>query len=296
MRNKMKRLRVACASAALVAFGVLVAAPGASAHSGEYAEFNQCPSTNPSVAACLYSKTTSGEVILGNKRVPIVNPVVLQGGMKEPGAGNYAEFVGALNGETLTKAPQPVPGGLSGLVNCKEIGSFIVRIACESVFENGLTGVNSTVELAKPASAIKVNLGNILFGNSEAGVILPVKIHLENPFLGSECYIGSSSSPIMWNLATGKTSPPPPNKSISGNVGEVEFKGPDEGILRLNGNSLVDNSWSAPGANGCGGWGVELILDPIINASVGVPAAAGKNTAILTGYSDESPASVVNEH
>jgi hypothetical protein len=296
MYAKLKRARLVCVSTALVVLGALFVAPSALAHSGEYAEFNQCPSTNPSVAACLYSKTTSGEVILGNKKVPIVNPVVLQGGLKEPGAGNYAEFVGATNGETLTKSPQPVPGGLTGLVNCKEISSWIVRIACEAALENHYTGVNSTVELAKPASAIKVNLGNILFGNSEAGVILPVKVHLENPFLGSECYIGSSSSPIMWNLATGKTSPPAPNKSISGNVGNVEFKGPDEGILRLAGNSLVDNSWSAPGATGCGGFGIELILDPIINASVGVPAAAGKNTAILTGNADESPSVVVNEH
>jgi hypothetical protein len=296
MRNKMKRLRVACASAALVAFGVLVAAPGASAHSGEYAEFNQCPSTNPNVTTCLHSETTSGKVILGNKTVPIVHPVVLQGGLSEPGSSGFATFYPALNGESLTKAPQPVPGGLTGLVNCKEIGNYIVRIACESVFENGLTGVNSTVELARPASEIKVNLGNILFGNNEPGVILPVKIHLENPFLGSSCYIGSSSTPIMWNLTDGTTSPPPPNKPISGNIGNIEFRGPDEGILRLAGNSLVDNSWSAPGASGCGGFGVELILDPIIDASVGVPSAAGKNTAILTGNADESPAEVVNMH
>jgi hypothetical protein len=276
--------------------GVLLAAPGASAHSGEYAEFNQCPSTNPSVTTCLYSKVTSGEVVLGKKKVPIVNPVILQGGLSEPGGTGFGNFYGALNGETLTKAPQPVPGGLSGLVNCKEIGNFIVRIACESVFENGLTGVNSTVELAKPASEIKINPGNLLFGNNEPAVILPVRIHLENPLLGSECYIGSSSSPIIWNLTDGKTSPPAPNKSISGNVGNIEFKGPDEGILRLAGNKLVDNSWAAPSATGCGGFGVELILDPIINASVGVPAASGKNTAILTGNVDESPAEVVNMH
>lgn len=30
-------------------------------------------------------------------------------------------FVGALNGETLSKTPQKVPGGLLGLVNCTEI-------------------------------------------------------------------------------------------------------------------------------------------------------------------------------
>ena len=39
---------------------------------------------------------------------------------------------------------------------------------------------------------------------------LPVKMHLENPFLGSNCYVGSSSSPLIWNLTTGTTAPPAP--------------------------------------------------------------------------------------
>jgi hypothetical protein len=295
MLRKLKTGRSALVVVAVVAIVALAAAPTASAHSGEYAEFNQCPSTNPNVATCLYNKTTSGEVVLGSKKVPIVNPVVLQGGVSEPDATFFSKFYPALNGESLTKAAQPVPGGLSGLVNCKEISLGWLRASCESIFENGLTGVNSTVELARPASEIKIALGNILFGEG-IGAVLPVKVHLENPLLGSGCYIGSSSSPIMWNLTTGKTSPPAPNKSISGAPGKVEIKGPDEGILRLNGNKQVDNAWSAPGASGCGGWPAEYILDPIINASVGVPSKAGTNTAVLIGYADESPAEIVNQH
>jgi len=296
MYRKFKRARLSVSALALVAFGALFVAPSAFAHSGEYAEFNQCPSTNPNVVTCLYNKTTSGEVILGNKKVPIVNPVVLQGGLSEPvGESPFSSFYPALNGESLTKAAQPVPGGLSGLVNCKEISNIILRLLCEATFENGFTGVNSTLELSRPASEIQVSLGNILFENGVSAK-LPVRVHLENPLLGSGCYIGSSSSPIIWNLTTGKTSPPPPNKSISGTVGKVEVKGPDEGILRLNGNRQVDNAWSAPAATGCGGAGWELILDPIIDASVGVPSKAGTNTASLTGIADESPSAIVNMH
>jgi hypothetical protein len=33
--------------------------------------------------------------------------------------------------------------------------------------------------------------------------------------------------------------------------------------------------------SGCGGFLVELLLNPIVNAAAGLPAAAGKNTAIL---------------
>jgi len=295
MYGKFKKGRLTLAGMALVAIGALSAAPSALAHSGEYAEFNQCPSTNPSVATCIYTKTTGGEVVLGKKKVPIVNPVILQGGISEPDGTFFSTFYGALNGETLTKAAQPVPGGLSGLVNCKEISLGWLRVSCEAVFENGLTGVNSTLELAKPASEIKLSVSNLLF-ESGVGVKLPVRVHLENPLLGSECYVGSSSSPIWWNLTTGKTAPPGPNKSISGSSGKFEFKGEDEEILRLGGIKLVDNAWSAPGASGCGGWPAEYILDPIINASVGVPAAAGKNTAILTGYADEAPTFIVNKH
>jgi hypothetical protein len=295
MYSKVKKARLVCASTALVALGALFVAPSALAHSGEYAEFNQCPSTNPSVVACLHTTTTSGEVVLGKKKVPIVKSVVLQGGIGEPDVTDFAQFYGATNGETLTKAAQPVPGGLAGLVNCKEISLSFLRSSCEAIFENGLTGVNSTLELARPASEIHVSLLHILFGEQIA-VKLPVRVHLENPLLGSGCYIGSSSSPIWWNLTDGTTSPPAPNKPISGAIGTPEFKGPDEGILRLNGNTLVDNSWSAPGATGCGGFLVEYILDPIIDASVGVPSAAGTNTAVLAGVSDESPVETVNSH
>ena len=100
---------------------------------------------------------------------------------------------------------------------------------------------------------------------------LPIKIHLENPFLGSSCYVGSESSPIIWNLTSGKTAPPPPNTSIQGAGGEGEFL---EGgrIIQLNNNKLVDNAWAAPGVNGCGGFLVELLLNPIINSASGLPA------------------------
>jgi hypothetical protein len=106
-----------------------------------------------------------------------------------------------------------------------------------------------------------------------------VKVHLENPLLGSSCYIGSSSSPLIWNLTTGTTAPPKPNLPISGTSGKLTFVEKEE-IAQFEGVKLVDNAWSAPAATGCGGFLVEYILDPIINASVGVPSAAGTNTAI----------------
>ena len=49
----------------------------ASAHEGEYARFNYCPSTTEGVFKCIISTTEGGEVVLGNKKVPIENPVTI---------------------------------------------------------------------------------------------------------------------------------------------------------------------------------------------------------------------------
>jgi hypothetical protein len=294
---KKRRRLAGVVAAVMVVLAATIGLPaGASAHTGEYAEFNYCPSTNPEVIKCIHGDTERGEVVLGSKRVPIVNPVILQGGYGFPNETTFlAPFVGATNGVTLSHSPQPVPGGLAGLVNCKEITNFVLKAACEWTFENGLTGLNSTVELARPASEIKIGEANLLF-EEETAVRLPVKFHLENPLLGSNCYVGSSSNPVIWNLTTGATSPPAPNTSIHGRAGDGEFAGEGGGILRLKNSQLVDNSWAAPGATGCGGPLVELLLDPIINAASGLPAPAGKNTAILIGVNDTSPVGIVNEH
>jgi hypothetical protein len=276
-RRSLGVLLVAMTSLAALGFASM-----ASAHTGQYSRFDQCPSKTAGVVKCVQSITSGGAIVLGKKTTPIVNPVTLQGGLGEPVFNEkeetfYESFIGASNGETLSKTPQPVPGGLTGLVNCKEISNFLVRLGCEAVFENGLTGVNATLELAKPASSIIVNEEFLAFRNGTA-LQLPVKVHLENPLLGSTCYIGSSSAPLIWNLTTGFTTPPAGTAPLEGSSGKLEFIEKEE-IAVFQNVKLVDNNWSAPAATGCGGFGVELILDPIINASVGVPSAAGKNVA-----------------
>ena len=278
IQSSKRRVLTALLIASLAVLGLTASAQAKL--TGEFTKFAQCPYKNPAAVKCIFSVTKSGEVVLGSKKVPIVNPVTLQGGLGERDeATGFSPFIAASNGVSLSKSPQPVPGGLAGLVNCKEIKDFLLRLSCEVTFENGLTGLNSTLELARPASEIRVGEFPLLL---EQGVALkmPVKVHLENPFLGSSCYVGSSGTPIWLELTTGETKPPAPNKPIHGFAGEAEFL--EEGaVLTIKNNKLVDNAWSAPGASGCGGFGVELLLNPIINAAAGVPAASGKNTAIL---------------
>jgi hypothetical protein len=257
---------------------------------GDFAVFADCPVKT--AEACIYAKTESGKFTVGKETVPLEKPVILQGGFNEPSEG-VEHFVGAADGNTLTKVPQKVPGGLSGLVKCNEISNFIERIACELVFENGATGVNATTELAAPATSIGLNEGNLLTETGTA-LSLPVKVHLENPFLGSECYIGSNAAPIVINLTTGTTAPPLPNKPIKGSAGELKFNS-EFTILTISKNSLVNNSFAAPGASGCGGI-FGFLINPIINSKLGLPSAAGHNTAVLNGTLQQAGASVVREH
>jgi len=272
-KHRRGALATALLAVALAALGLTATAQAKL--TGEYTRFANCPYTNLEVKKCLLSTTTSGEVVLGKKKVPIEKPVVLQGGAGKQVEG-IAPFFAASNGITLSKAPQNVPGGLLGIVP-EASSPALVKALIKFFLENSLTGVNSTLELAKPASEIRVSENNLA---AEEGVALkmPVMVHLENPFLGKSCYVGSSSSPIIWNLTTGKTAPPAPNTSISGKAGFIEFL--EEGsVAFLKEAKLVDNAWSAPKATGCGGI-LSFLVSPIINAQLGT-TTAGNNTAIL---------------
>jgi hypothetical protein len=270
---------------AVVASLAIVGVPAAMATpKGGFAVFAQCPLSTPNVTGCIYSPTESGHITIGKQEVPIVNTQVLQGGLLREEITYVKQFAAAKNGETLTKTAQKVPGGLSGLVNCTKIKNFLLRISCEAIFENGLTGVNAVTELAAPASTIFLNSAYEQLGVGTA-LNLPVKVKLENPLLGSECYIGSEKEPINIDLTTGPTSGGPTGKPGTPSTSE------EGSILTLSGVSLVSNTFSAPGATGCG----LGLLDGIINEKLGLPSAAGKNVAVLNGKVEIANAGAVEE-
>jgi hypothetical protein len=185
-------------------------------------------------------------------------------------------FIAAADGDTPSKTPEPVPGGLLGLVNPKDFEPP-VREVLELVLENGFTGVNATLELARSASEITLN-SNDLLGEHGVALDLPVKVHLENSFLGSSCYVGSASHPLEWELTTGETNPPAPNKPIHGTSGEANTL--EEGrIATLTGTELVENAWAAPKAEGCGGL-LEAAVNPVVAVSIG-QTTAGHNSVTL---------------
>lgn len=273
----MRRLFLAIA--AMTALLAPAAAQAAPFHpTGEYAQFNYCPLGNTSLTACFRAETTGGFIKMGAKNVPVKLPVVLQGGLKYETLAETTPLFEAQDGNTLTKAAQPVPGGLTGIVAPSWWPQVLKDLFNETI-NNGFTGVTATLELAGPASSVKVN-PFALFTKTGTTLSMPVKVKLSNPFLGSNCYIGSNSSPIKLNLTSGTTSPPPPNTPISGSGGVPE--GNESGtILTIKNSIIVDNSFAAPGANGCGGFLFSWLVDPFVNSIVGVPSAAGTNAAVL---------------
>jgi hypothetical protein len=229
----------------------------------EFSVFNDCPVNTPGVDACVISTVSSGEFKIGSKTVAINKPVILQGGYNV----ERKELIPAADGNTLSKTALTVPGGLVGI--------------------EGLGGeVTATAELA---GTVHMNLKALGTG-AEPAVILPVKVKLSNPVLGNECYIGSNAEPIEMKLTTGTTSPPPPNTPISGKFGNPSLIANNK-IALVTENTLVDNAFFAPGVNGCGL--LPLLIDPIVDLDAGLPAAAGKNTAILNGMLESANANIV---
>ena len=277
MRLHRNGMGVGCLALLVTALCALGLAGNASAKlTGDFTAFEQCPLTNPEASRCFYSVVEGGEIAVGAVKVPLVNPVTVQGGSTKTVEG-FSSLVGAGNGMTLSGSSQPIPGGLAFLVPSGKAPP-LVKVLLKAFSGSRLNQVSATLELARPAS--EVQLSEIHFAEEEGvGMKLPVKVHLENPLLGSNCYIGSSTSPIVLEFTTGTTSPPPPNLPIKGSSGEVALL--DEGrVLRLGGGELVDNAWSAPKASGCGGF-LSPLVTPIVNSRLGLPSPAGHNSAVL---------------
>jgi hypothetical protein len=248
---------------ALVA-GILLAlllAPAANATTPApgYSQFAGCPdpkTENPNSLICMRNVIDGGHLQMGNKDVPITKPIVLSGGTD----GEFNNFVFNSKGG-LSKAQQTVPGGVIGLTGLTWLLEF---------FGINALSLYATTELAGTPNP----------NPFEEPIELPIKAHLETPsgVLGKNCYVGSTSNPIKLNLIVGTTSPPAPNKPITGKA--AEFSADEKGIIHFNNGQFVDNSFAAPGASGCVltlfGF-IPISINGLVNSQSGLPAAAGTN-------------------
>ncbi len=227
--HRRRRGLVACIAIACLALA-LASSASAEIFKGplnkeDFLRFINCPITSGKV--CTYGETLSGEFKIGSHSVPITNPTILQGGIEAEGLGVYPLIPPRFGVPAVSKSPQKVPGGLTGL--SEEVGG----------------PVYATAEQAGPILIRPVALG---FGEHTA-IQFPIRVHLENELLGPNCYIGSEAEPVVLHLTDGTTEPPEGTEPIKGSIGKVE--GPDKGKITLfKGNKLVDNGCVRPGGHG----------------------------------------------
>lgn len=244
--------------AAVVGVIALVAlAPTASAAEPApgYEQFAGCPSPeeNPAIEACFFSEVTGGHFKMGSKTVPITNPLTLGGGYIG------SQFIANSKGG-LSVAKQQIPGGVIGITGLDWLVNFLGVEALKLYAVTELAG----------------DPGPPLFGE----FILPLKVRLVNPVLGNNCYVGSDTNPLLLKLTTGTTSPPLPNKPITGVEPKLSV---EKEIIRVDDGVFVDNAFSAPGASGCKltlfGF-IPISLNSLVNLQAGLPAAAGTNETV----------------
>jgi len=294
-REARGQLTALVAVAALLPLAVLGSATSAS---GFYLRtFRNCPVNNPGMTEngglCLYARShNTSEFAAGNAVVPLERSLVLQGGVYS-NSEEKTVFVGPENGApTLVPVGQVVPGGLANVIDPAKLSGAVLR-----EFEKvgpARQKVTAVIELAGAPSAISFSLANLAFQEGTA-LGLPLKVRFKNDFLGENCLAGSDAAPIIVELTDGTTSPPAPNEPISGKLGTGRET--HEGVIMIMENSLVNNSFAAPGVEGCGrepAWQEQV--DAAIDAKVDLPAPAGHNASIITGALGAAESGRVKEH
>ncbi|MDH6116221.1 hypothetical protein ABH930_007168 [Kitasatospora sp. GAS204A] len=263
------------AAATLLAAGTPAQAAPTTTPGGPYTGMGDCPVSAPAMTdpgdlqvGCVVSVTNAGSFTIGSTTVPLTSPIKLQFGVywdksapvvtfPDGSTANQYATVAPSGGQLLTAQPAQI--AIPGIIN----------------FLPGLTSIFAQVELAGPVTEFTP----LAAGESYPVFKLPVKLHLSNTFFGDDCYIGSDSSPIMLQPTTGTTNPPAPAQPMTGNPGTIAVNNDPNGhnalIAAFTGATLVDNTFSVPGASGCGLGG---ILDPIIDWTMGIPSGAGKGS------------------
>ncbi|MER5967704.1 hypothetical protein [Streptomyces sp. NPDC002057] len=275
------RTRLATLSA-LTALGAFVSVGTATAAgpqpNGSWAPFDRCPVDAPAMLAadgldkapqCVSSFSASGSIKLGKTTV-ITGKSDLQIGVIQNADGTstvVAPAAGSIIADSAT-----VPGGLLGLM-CPSDIPFITDI-CRQLSDAKLNKITATVE----------SVGTPSDFNQIAGVLtdmpivnIPVRVRLQNPFLGNNCYIGTKAKPIILRPSN-LTSPSFAVERFNGD-GSANEEG-DMSRLNMLGSTQVDTTFAVPGASGCG-LGLLGLIDGAVNLKTGLPSPAGKNSLTL---------------
>ena len=226
---------------------------------GLWTPFTRCPVDDPvmlaadgvnTIPVCLASNSTHGSITIGNTTTLTGNSNLQVGLVANNGT---FEVVGAVGGSLIADPATVTAGGIT---------------------------VTATVESAGTPSDFN------LIGGLSVGVpiiTLPIKIHLESlpgaaVDLGPSCFIGSDQDPIVLHPENTDLSNAAANGSGFNPDGTPNPNGPLFTIV-VAGAVQGDNTFSVPGASGCGPNG-DGSLDAAVNAIVGLPSPSGANLLV----------------
>jgi len=270
-----RRVLIAAVASAASFAGLYAAAPAQAENAyQQFARFGRCPFNNPEAADCTVARSSGGsEFAAGNMTVHLAKPLVLQGGLhpfEEGPRENELEFIAAEGAETLVRTNEVAPP-LEEVVEPALLSESETARYDEAVSKKQ-TKDTVTLELAGPPATIGLNVSNLILESGTA-LNLPVKVRLNNRFLGPNCYVGSNASPINIYLTTGTSG------TLTGKAGTLKVRGNGE-FLELKADSLVNNTYAAPAVSGCG---VSGGADAALDAKIGLPSPEGKNASIIEG-------------
>jgi hypothetical protein len=242
---------------------------------GAWAPLNRCPVDDPAMLAadgatvaalCLSSSAPNGTFTIGATTLT-TGATDLQLGVLNQ-AGTYttvAPAAGAVIGDSVD-----IPGGLLGLM-CPSTIPFISDI-CRLVTNSPLNRVTATIQSAGAPTDFNLGAG---VGTGAPIITLPVKIKLDNPFLGTTCFIGTNANPIVLKPANLTR---PTGKVVRFNADGTANTTGQMGYLSLSGAAQGDSTFAVPKSSGCGLFG---ILSGAVDLKQGLPSAAGSNSLVL---------------
>jgi hypothetical protein len=267
---------------------------------GAFEKFNECPlgaivnteTEGPQpISGCIFGEAGKESFFQAGKvTVFFKKPVKLTLGFDGFTESAVFPIAGARNGVTISKEAEPAPSLTEALV-AEKLEEPEKKRYEEYIASGKSTKATETIELAVPASDIYLSEVHLLEEQGE-GFGFAVMIHIENKFLGKNCYVGSTVHPIEVPFTTGETHPEPPNTPIHGTLGSLSTEG-EGNILVISGQKLVDNEYAAPGVSGCG---IDGGADAALDAGLGLPSPAGSNTTILFGNLFQAGTAAVEEY
>jgi hypothetical protein len=248
---------------------------------GDWAAFTRCPVSNARMLAatgqapggsglsalCVAADSPGGSIKLGSTAAT-TGDTNLQAGL----VGSAEFSVVSPAGGGIVAAPVDIPGGLLGLICPSSIP--VISAICQEIVNSPLNTVAAVVQPAGRPSHFNLGAGLTM---GEPILRLPVKVQLQNPILGSDCYLGSNSDPIILK----------PENLVAPKLTAQRFDAngtpdPRKGVLEdiVVSGEQGDNSFSVPGATGCGG-PLSSLIDPILDFKEGLPSPAGNNSLVL---------------